>query len=63
VRWQKNNSFANFGLQGWLAAVCKCVVLWAGFPLSLRGGRKNKINSHQTAPPYQRSTNPVNSFL
>jgi hypothetical protein len=45
VRRQKNNSFANFGLQGLLAAVCKCVVLWAGFPLSLRGRTKNKINS------------------
>ena len=63
VRWQKNNSFANFGFRGWLAAVCKCVVLWAGFPLSLRGGRKNKINSPQTAPPYQRSTYPVNPFF
>jgi hypothetical protein len=63
VRWQENSSFVNFGLQGWLAAVCKCAVLWAGFLLSLRGGgRKNKINSPQTAPPYQRSTNPVNPF-
>jgi hypothetical protein len=35
----KNNSFANFGLQGWLAAVCKCVVLWAGF---FERGRKIK---------------------
>jgi hypothetical protein len=26
-------------------------------------GRKNKINSPQTAPPYQRSTNPVNPFF
>jgi hypothetical protein len=39
---EKNNSFANFGLQGWLAAVCKCVVLWAGFLLSLCGGKKTK---------------------
>jgi len=42
VRWQKNNSFVNFGLQGWLAAVCKCVVLWAGFLLSLCGGEKKQ---------------------
>jgi hypothetical protein len=27
VRWQKSNSFANLGLQGWFAAVYKCVVL------------------------------------
>jgi hypothetical protein len=42
VRRQKNNSFANFALQGWLAAVCKCVVLWAGFLSSYAGGEKTK---------------------
>jgi hypothetical protein len=26
-------------------------------------GEKNKINFHQTAPTYQRSTNPVNLFF
>jgi hypothetical protein len=30
VRWQENSSFANFELQGWLAAVCKCAVLCGG---------------------------------
>ena len=51
MRWQKNNSFVNFGLQSWLATVCKCVVLWAGFPFSLCGGRKkqNKFPSNCTA--------------
>ena len=48
---------------GLASGVCKCAVLWAGFLFSLCGGRKNKINSPQTAPPYQRSTNPVNPFF
>ena len=33
-----------------------------GFTLFFFMGEKNKINSPQTAPPYQRSTNPVNPF-
>jgi hypothetical protein len=61
-RWQKKNSFANFGLQGWLAAVCKLFCFVAGFPLSLPGGEKKQKHSPQTAPPYQRSTNPVIRF-
>lgn len=48
---------------GLASGVCKCAVLWAGFLFSLCGGRKNKINFPQTAPPYQRSTNPVNPFF
>jgi hypothetical protein len=62
-RWQKNNSFANFGLQGWLAAVCKCVVLVGGVSSFFARGRKNKINFPQTAPPYHLSTNPINLFF
>lgn len=34
-RITKNNFFASVGLRGWLAAVYKLVVLWAGFLLSL----------------------------
>lgn len=44
----------------WLDNVCN--VRW-GYILSLCEGRKNKINSPQTAPPYQRSTTPVRPFL
>ena len=48
----KNNSFANFGLKGRPAAVCKCVVLWGGFPSSFCGGRKkqNKFPSNLHCP-------------
>lgn len=48
----KNNSFANFDLPGWFVAVCKCVVLWAGFLISLCGGQKkhNKFPLTTRAP-------------
>jgi len=52
VLWQKNSSFVNFGLQGRIAAVCKCAVLWVGFLFAR--GRKNKINSLKFAQIYQR---------
>ena len=45
--WAKNSSFVNFGLQGWLAAVCKCAVCAVGFLFLCAGAEKNKINSHQ----------------
>lgn len=47
--WAKNSSFVNFGLQGWLAAVCKCAVCAGGFLFLCAGGEKNKINSHQVS--------------
>jgi hypothetical protein len=48
----KNNSFVNFGLQGWLAAVCKCVVLCVGFLYFARKKKKqNKFLSICTAHP------------
>jgi hypothetical protein len=59
MRWQKNNFFVNFGLQGWLAAVCKCIVLWAGFILSLYRGRKNKINPLKFALSYQKAKSSI----
>ena len=34
-----------------------------GFILFLREGRKNKINSPQTAPPFQQSSNPINPYF
>ena len=34
-----------------------------GFLVLCAGRRKNKINSPQTAPPFQRSTNPINPFF
>lgn len=45
--WAKNSSFVNFGLQGWLAAVCKCAVCAVGVLFLCAGAEKNKINSHQ----------------
>jgi len=59
----KKQIFCKIWIEGWLAAVYKCVVLWAGFPLSLCGGRKNEINSPQTAPPYLQNTNPAIRIL
>jgi hypothetical protein len=55
---QHRSSFVNFGLQGWLAAVCKCAVLWAGFLSSfLWGGRKKQNKFPESALNYQRATN------
>jgi hypothetical protein len=39
---EKNKSFANFGLQVWLAAVCKYVVCGRGFLFHCAGGEKTK---------------------
>jgi len=59
---QESNSFANIGLQGWLAAVCKCVVMWLGVSFVFARGEKkqNKFPSNCTA--YPLSTNPINPF-
>ncbi|MGF7141497.1 hypothetical protein [Roseimarinus sediminis] len=60
---QENNSFANFGLQGWLTAICKCVFLGAGVSFFYVREKKKQNKSQQTAPPYERSTIIINPFF
>jgi hypothetical protein len=62
VGGQENSSFANFGLWVGLWGLQMCCFV-GGVSLSLCGGRKNKIISPQTAPPYQRSSNLISLFF
>jgi hypothetical protein len=62
VRWQDCTLWQSLGLSvgSWgFANVCNV----GGILFFCAGGRKNKINSLQTAPPYQRSTKPLNSLF
>ena len=64
VRWQENNSFRKKMVEALACAFLRDVLFCGrGFLFFFAGGRKNKINSPQIAPPYQRSTNPVNPFF
>jgi len=42
VRWQDNNSFANFGFECWIVGLAIVLQCEWGFFLLLRGGEKTK---------------------
>jgi len=62
VRWQKNNSFANFGCSVGLQRFANVLFCGLGFFVFVRGEKKQN-RFPRTAPTYLRSTKPINPFF